>query len=489
MREPIDLANERLRGYVLAASDEFFAQRESLLHDEEPVYLEEEYDFHGKWMDGWQTQYRRRPGHEWAIVRLGVPGVVEEVVLDTTHFSGNYAPVASLEGCVAPHNAQLEELTEWTEILPRSELGPDRKNQFHVSNRYRFTHVRLNIYPDGGIARLRVLGQPVPRWMAPGVHLFTSLDLAALVNGGHVHSASDTHYGDAQNLIGPGESLRMDQGWETQRRRGPGHDWAILRLVGPGSVRALTLDTAHFKGNCPEKAQIEATCVQDPAEDDWFELLPPQSLVPHTEHYFQEEIQTNQNVLWLRLNIFPDGGIARLRVWGDLNEEGLSEARLLYLNSSRPEVLKSIFKQVCHSERWVSELCGLNPYFSLADLLNKGASAWSRCAEDDWKEALEGHPRIGEKASGSGLSAQWSKKEQSAAQVADDDILNRLREAQAGYFQKFGFIFLICASGRSSEEILREVERRMNNSPAEEMQILAAEQGKIIHLRLEKLLK
>jgi allantoicase len=489
LREPIDLASERLRGYVLAANDEFFGKRENLLKHEEPAFSPDDFGPNGISVDGWQTRRRRQVGYDWAIIRLGVPGVVEEVVVDTTHFTGNHPTEASLEGCVAAHNALPGELTEWAEIIPRSDLGGDRKNHFQVNNRHRFTHLRLNIFPDGGVARLRVLGQPVPNWMAPGTRLTTDMDLAALVNGGHVHSVSDTHYGDLQNLIKPGLSTRMDQGWLTRRRREDGQDWAILRLVGPGTVRSITLDTAHFEGNCPEKCHIEASLTQDPKEDDWFELLPPQTTVGHTEHHFHQEILPNSDVLWIRLNVLPDGGVARLRVWGTLSEDGYEQARLLFLNSSREATLKAIFKHVCHSQRWIDIMTASAPYLGPNDILKKGARAWSKCSEADWREALQGHPRIGDKAKGKSLSANWSKGEQSQAKSPDSGIIKKLKATQERYFQKFQFIFLICATGKSSEEILAAVEKRLQNSAQEELQIVAEEQSKIIHLRLEKLLK
>jgi 2-oxo-4-hydroxy-4-carboxy-5-ureidoimidazoline decarboxylase len=180
--------------------------------------------------------------------------------------------------------------------------------------------------------------------------------------------------------------------------------------------------------------------------------------------------------------------MARLRVWGDLSENGYREARLLYLNSSTPSTLSTLFKQVCHSDKWVKEMVKSAPFKNQNDLLKKGARAWSKCKEKDWIEALDGHPRIGQKAKGSSLSARWSKGEQSAAKSPDERILEQLAEAQQNYFEKFGFIFLICASGRGSKEILEAVKERLPHSAAEEMQIVAEEQAKIIHLRLEKLL-
>ena len=477
LRESTDLAGERLRGYVLAASDESVASRANLLKSE-PANPK----------SGWVTRRRRDDDHDWAIVRLGVPGTIEEIVVDTTHFAGNYPPEVSLEGCVAPHNAHQDELTEWTEIVCRSTLNGDTENSFKVHHPYRFTHIRLNIYPDGGVARLRVYGRPVPNWMAPGFRHATGLDLAAAVNGGHVYAASNMQYGDRQNLIMPIEPDTRSDVWGTRRRREAGHDWAVVRLVGPGEVRAVTLDSAHVTHECPGKASLEASCASDPGEDDWFELLPPQAMLPHTEHQFSEELAGNSEVLWVRLNLFPDGGMARLRVWGELADHGLQEARLLYLNSSDPSKLRELFKQVCHSDVWVENMLSASPFSSVSDFLEKGSSSWAPCTEKDWIQALDGHPRIGQKAKGSDLASKWSRGEQSAAK-SDEDVRARLLEAQERYYEKFGFIFLICASGRGSEEILRAVEERLPRSKVQELQTVAEEQAKIIRLRLEKLLK
>lgn len=477
MRESIDLASDRLRGYVLAANDESVGSRESLVKGEPPAAE-----------DGWVTRRRRDGGFDWAIVRLGAPGVIEEVVIDTTGFTGNYPSEASVEGCVAPHNALAEELHDWTEIVCRSTLNGNAENCFQVSAPQRFTHLRLNIFPDGGVARLRVYGRPVPNWMAPGFHHATGLDLAAAVNGGHVYGATDMHYGERQNVIMPSNPRTANDGWGTRRRRESGHESCTIRLVGPGKLKAVTLDTAYFHSACPGQAALDASCSADPGEDDWFELLPPQTMIPNTEHHFQDELQENEDVLWVRLNLLPDGGMARIRVWGDLSENGYREARLLYLNSSTPSTLGTLFKQVCHSDKWVKEMVKSAPFKNQNDLLKKGARAWSKCKEKDWLEALDGHPRIGQKAKGSSLSAKWSKGEQSAAKSPDEQVLERLAEAQQDYFEKFGFIFLICASGRGSKEILEAVKQRLPHSAAEEMQIVAEEQAKIIHLRLEKLL-
>lgn len=478
MKELIDLTSQELGGYVLAATDGLEGARQNLNRTEP-----------GPITGGWQTQRRRDSGHDWAVIRLGTPGTIEEVIIDTSGFRGDHPERASLEGCVAPHNALVEELDGWTEIVAPTTIAGNKENRFGTGTLERFTHLRLNIYPDGCVARLQVFGRPVPDWMTPGFHPAGLIDLVAARNGGAVHSASDLFIGAPGNLILPGQATHRTDGWMTRRRREPGLERAVFRLVGASEVRALTIDTAHFSGDHPSQVQVDGSCGATPEGDDWFELLPAQTLLPHTCHEFQQEIVPNAGVRWVRLNLIPDGGLSRFRVWGDLTEDSLIECRLTFLNSSSSSTLARIFKQVCHADKWVSRMVEAAPFSDLDDLLKKGDQAWSGCQESDWRQAIEGHPRIGEKAKGKSLSSAWSRGEQSKASAMDTDIAERLSQTQRKYDEKFGFIFLICATGLSSEQILKAVEQRLENSMADELQNVAKEQAKIIQLRLEKLLK
>lgn len=479
MREAIDLASERLRGYVLESSDQSGAPHRHLIKADEPQPAGP-----ARSPDAWET--RRGVGHQWAIIRLGVPGVVERLVIDTTHLAGSFPEQASVEGCVAPHNALASELDGWVEILPRTALPGDARHSFPVTSSQRFTHLRLRIFPDGAVARLRVLGHPLPGWMAPG--RAPAIDLALAANGAAVVECSDEHYGAARNLLQPGCS--RGPGWQTRRRREPGHQWAVVRLAGPGKISSAILDTVGHHASCPARASLEAACTLGQPEDgDWFELLPAQTMIPHTEHQFSDELQDHHEVRWVRLSLHPDGGMGRLRLWGELSTAGRSACRLAYLNACGEPELHEIFRAVCHSNKWASELSLAAPYESLADLQRKGASAWSRCREADWKESLAGHPRIGERAAGKDLASKWSRGEQSKAAAPDQDIKDELRARQADYEKKFGFIFLICATGRSSAEILASLNERMEQPPDRELQTVAEELAKIIHLRLEKLLE
>ncbi|HVE65102.1 MAG TPA: allantoicase [Thermoanaerobaculia bacterium] len=310
--ELVDLASERLGGAAVTANDEFFAPKENLIKTAKPVWLEHEYTDRGKWMDGWETRRRREPGHDWCVVRLGLPGVIRGVIVDTAFFKGNFPEACSLQAAENPDGP-------WTEILAKSPLRGDAENPFPVQADRRFTHVKLHIYPDGGVARLRVYGLvvPDPARLRPGA----DVDLAALENGGLVVAASDMFFGARHNLILPGPPPGMHDGWETRRRRGPGHDWAIVRLGAPGSIRRIEVDTTHFKGNAPGSCSLEVTGESDALAPGarWSEILRETPLRAHELHRFDARPLDEPASTHARLNIFPDGGVARLRLHGTVS--------------------------------------------------------------------------------------------------------------------------------------------------------------------------
>jgi allantoicase len=318
--EFVDLASERLGGAVLAANDEFFAPKENLVKSSKPIFLEHEYTDRGKWMDGWETRRRREPGHDWCVVRLGLPGVIRGVCVDTAFFKGNFPESCSIEaGEVGGDPAEADFESShfgWTDILPKSPLRGDAENLFPVGSDRRFTHVKLHIYPDGGVARLRVYGRVVPDPERLSRH--EEIDLAALENGGLVLAASDMFFGARHNLILSGPPRGMNDGWETRRRRGPGHDWAIVQFGIPGTIRGVEVDTSWFKGNAPGSCSLEVLEAGDPlsSEAKWRRILPQVALRPDTVHRFEKEVSPGPPSTHARLNIFPDGGVARLRLFG-----------------------------------------------------------------------------------------------------------------------------------------------------------------------------
>jgi allantoicase len=319
----IDLAAERLGGAVLLANDEFFAPKEALLRAAAPEWREHEYTDRGKWMDGWETRRRRSPGHDWCLIRLGLPGIVRGVVVDTSWFRGNFPESCELEGAAVagvpdPEWLAADAAVRWHPLLAKHPLAGDTKNAFAVSHGERLTHLRLSIFPDGGVARLRVHGEarPALTLLAPG----RVLDLAAMEHGGYVVACSDMFFGHRQNLILPGRSTHMGDGWETKRRRGPGHDWSIVRLAARGALERLELDTDHFKGNAPGRCSLEWCDAPGAGADAlqhsvaWHPLLAEVPLQPHARHAW--DALAGALATHVRLNIFPDGGVARLRVYG-----------------------------------------------------------------------------------------------------------------------------------------------------------------------------
>jgi allantoicase len=341
----VDLAAERVGGAVLFANDDFFAPKENLLKASAPVFLEGKYTERGKWMDGWESRRRRTPGFDWCLIRLGLAGRVRGVVVDTSFFRGNYPESCSLEACASEGNPTAADLTdgatEWVEILPQSQLQGDSQNPFAIETGGRFTHLRFKIYPDGGVARLRVYGDVLPDWES--IRRTGGLvDLAAVENGGLVVATSDEFFGHRHNLIMPGRAADMSDGWETKRRRGPGHDWCVIMLGTRGKIHRVEVDTAHFKGNFPESCSLEvcdatrnktdeaslASPVGDasfpsPAEDaslQWRELLPRTKLQAHTRHFYEEELKAAGAATHARFRIYPDGGVSRLRLYGTLSD-------------------------------------------------------------------------------------------------------------------------------------------------------------------------
>ena len=320
----VDLASERFGGAVIAANDEFFAPKDNLIKVQPAVCVEGQYTDRGKWMDGWETRRRREAGHDWCVIRLGARGVVRGVDVDTSHFKGNFPEACAIDVADLPGLVTTDAAAggSWTEVLARAALKGDTHNLFAIAHAPAATHVRLRIFPDGGVARLRVHGDVAVDW--PRLARRGDVDLAAAEHGGLVVACSDMFFGSRHNLIMPGDARTMADGWETRRRRGPGHDWTIVRLGTAGTVRRIEVDTRHFKGNAPGACSLEG-CAADQelvlrqAQDErglWRTLLPTMPLQPHTRHVFEEDVQAIGDVTYVRFNIYPDGGVGRLRVYG-----------------------------------------------------------------------------------------------------------------------------------------------------------------------------
>ncbi len=466
-RELIDLASEQLGGAVLYATDDFFAEKENLLEQSKPVWKEHEYTDRGKWMDGWESRRKRTPGHDHAIIRLGAPGVIRGFVVDTSFFRGNYPSHCSIEACYAPFESQPDDLTNWVEILPKSELRGDSENEFAIESPFAFTHLRFHIYPDGGVARLRVHGEVVPEWRRSG-GLANQIDLAAIEHGGEVLTCSDMFFGPKHNLIMPGRAFNMSDGWETRRRRGPGHDWVIVKLACEARAQRIEIDTSHFKGNYPD------TCSVDASSDgnEWSEILPRTKLLADTRHVFDLVALEATHV---RLNVYPDGGVARMRVYGVATERGRVAEVTRRINT---RIDDAELRACCGSSEWVRRMMAARPS---KNAFNTAEEIWSSLSEKDWLEAFAAHPRIGERK-GSG----WASQEQSGTASAANETLTALANTNREYEEKFGFIYIVCATGKSAEEMLTIARERLANEREQELRIAADEQLKITKLRMMK---
>jgi allantoicase len=482
-----DLAAQRLGGMVLAASDEFFAPKERLLDPSPPRDRPGVYTDRGKWMDGWETRRRRGPGHDWALIRLGVPGVVRAVVVDTSHFRGNQPAACSLDGADGPDGLDPDSDPEWHELLPRTPLEPDLEQRFAVEVPLRVTHVRLRIHPDGGVARLRVLGEPLPD-LRRLVVWDSHADLAAAVNGAEVVACSDMSFAAAGNLLLPGDALDMGDGWETRRRRDAGHDWAVVRLAAEGAIERVEVSTTHYRGNYPERCELEACLRPDAAraeapEDGWWTVVPSSPLGPHARHVFAAQ-GPSRPASHVRLRIHPDGGVSRLRVWGRVSGDGWRRWGLRWLNALGARQAERELLACCGSRAWASAMAAARPFGSAEELAATADKLWERLDPDDWLEAFAAHPRIGE-ASTSPLST----KEQAGVAGAGAEVLAALAEGNRAYEARFGHVFLVCASGRGAGELLAELRERLGNDPATELSVAAGEQRKITRLRLEGLMR
>jgi allantoicase len=325
----IDLANENIGGKMLYATDDFFAEKENLLKSETPIFITDKYTDLGKWMDGWESRRKRVAGHDHAIIQLGAPGIICGFNIDTSFFTGNFPEYAMIEGVEIEGKITLEKLhqAKWTTILHKTQLSGHTQNLFGITNNKRFTHLRFHIYPDGGVARLRVHGKVIPHKN----NLKGKIDLAASVNGATVISASDYHYGSKDSLILPNRAKVMGEGWETKRSRGTHHDWIIVKLCGTGKIHEIEIDTNHYKGNFPDSCSIEVLKTKeahllpcdfrDRTDLKWTEILPRTKLKASHQHFFAKELNAEvakNGATYMKITIHPDGGISRLRVKGEL---------------------------------------------------------------------------------------------------------------------------------------------------------------------------
>lgn len=343
--ELVNLASRLLGAGVVATNEDTFADAENLLVAKPAEFRAHTFGHKGQIMDGWESKRRRGVSaeqphptdedHDWAIVRLGVGGVIRGVIVDTAHFTGNYPESGSVQGASVPGRPSPEELeqAEWVDLVPRTALQGNTAHEFEVADETRFTHVRLNIWPDGGVARLRVHGEVLPD---PRDLDGLTFDLAAQEFGGVAEAASDRYFSSPHNLNAPGRASVMGEGWETRRRRDKANDWVQIALAGGGEVLAAEVDTTHFVANAPGWADLvgyDASQGGEPSEsaDGWFEILPRTRLQPDTRHRYR--LSGGRTVTHVRINVYPDGGLARLRLTGRLTEDGRAALALRWFNA------------------------------------------------------------------------------------------------------------------------------------------------------------
>ncbi len=489
----VDLASETMGGRAVWASDSFFASETNLVKATEPEWDADRYTDRGKWMDGWEPRRRRHPGHDTAIVALGVPGDLRAAEIDTRHFLGNHAPYAALDATVAPADASAEWLRDhatWTPVLRQVRLERGCPNVFVLDAFEGATHIRLHNYPAGGIARLRVFGLA----HAPPPEDGTRIDLLGARNGGRALACSDMFFSRMDNLIRPDEAENMGDGWETKRSPLPKEDWVILQMAEPGLVEELLVHTRHFKGNYPTGVRIEGLYWPDAPPHalsrwtSWTPLCTDARLGPDQAH----TLAVDAPGPWthLRMTILSDGGISRLRAYG--RPATLSrDAFLEWVNTAPSDDVRTELTRCCGAARWVEGLLSARPFHSLDHLLGTADHVWWHLGDSDWLAAFEHHPRIGADIAALrekfASTATWSAREQQAVAGASEDTLQALAAGNLAYEARYGHIFIVCASGLSAEEMLRHLRARMDHEPEAELRIAAGEQTRITALRLHKL--
>lgn len=478
----VDLAAIRLGGMVVDTNDDFFGAADRLLDPVPPAFDPLAYTHRGKLMDGWETRRRRSDGEDWCVVRLGVAGTIGAVIVDTTHFKGNAPSSVVLlgtthEGTLPPPDA------DWSVLLPDTALRGDESQRFEVDSDRRVTHVRLVIRPDGGVARLRVLGRP-----SVDLHRVVDgagrLDLAAMINGGRAAACSDAFFSAPSNLLMVGDSRDMGDGWETRRRRDDGHDWAVIELATTGTLGRVELDTTHYKGNYPHRVRIETADAPDTPVDritpeQWVVAVADRPVEPHWRHVFP--IAEQRAASHLRLSIVPDGGVARLRAYGQVTDEGWRRHGVRLLDAMSVRDAEEVLLACCGSTAWATEMVRRRPFRRPHQLLDDAASVWEALDVGDQREAFAAHPRIGERS-----ESAWSSREQAGAEGADPEVLSALREGNIAYEERFGHVFLIRAAGRTARDMLAALEQRLGHDPETEHEVAAGQQLEILRLRLER---
>ena len=316
----VNLASPKMGTKILAFSDDFFGEVTRMLNDKDPIFIEDKYDNHGKWMDGWESKRRRDGGNDWAIIKLGSAGIISKIEIDTSYFTGNFPPFFSLEGIYS--ETEPDKNSNWKTLIDKTSLIGDCKNNFELNLKETLNFIRLQIFPDGGVARIRLFGEVKYNWKQ-----FNSdeiIELSSLKLGGSILAYNNAHYGDVSALLSDGRGKTMGDGWETRRRREPGNDWIIIKLAQKGNIEKIEIDTAHFKGNYPDRASIQATSIDKNIttkdliqnSENWNIILNETKLSADNIHKYKINSNSKNEATHIKLNIYPDGGVSRLRIFG-----------------------------------------------------------------------------------------------------------------------------------------------------------------------------
>ena len=315
----IDLAQPRLGSKVIFKTDDFFASANRIIDPSPAVFKEGLFDKNGKWMDGWESRRKRTSGHDFLIIKLGKPGSINKVDVDTSHFNGNQPSMISLEGCYSKSKNVKD--FKWKTIISKTKTKPNSHHILNTSSKKIFTHIKLNIFPDGGVARLRLYGSLLKEEKKSGNK---TINLASLLNGASVIACNNEHFGKAENILAPGKAKNMGDGWETRRRRDKGFDWLVLNTINGKKIDKIEISTHHFKGNFPSHCSLQAAFIPNKKSSlsivkssvKWKFLLHKVNLYANKTHTFKNILMKNDKINFIKINIFPDGGISRFKIFG-----------------------------------------------------------------------------------------------------------------------------------------------------------------------------
>jgi len=315
----IDMAQPRLGSKVIFRTDDFFASANRIISPLPPIFKDGLFDKNGKWMDGWESRRKRTSGNDYLIIKLGKPGLIKKVDVDTSHFNGNQPSMISLEGCYS--NSKNIKNLKWKPLISKKKTKANSHHIFNVSSKSDFTHIKLNIFPDGGVARLRLYGSISKKKNNLKNKI---INLTSLLNGASIIACNNEHFGKAENILAPGKAKNMGDGWETRRRRDKGYDWLILNSINGQKINKIEISTHHFKGNFPSQCSLQASFIPGKHKSsvivknsiNWKYLLQKVNLSANKTHVFKNKLLKNNKINFIRINIFPDGGISRFKIFG-----------------------------------------------------------------------------------------------------------------------------------------------------------------------------